>query len=315
MNMKIFFSPYTLSLATIQRSQREGVLVKVVFHDGKIGYGDCHPWPELGDDPLPRQIDNLRKGKWSPLTKRTLYYSRIDAEARAECRNLFTDLSLPMSHFLIYDMSQRNFSQRKSQRIKIKVGRDPASELSFLQSLFETTSAHTRFRLDGNSRFDYEGCKKFLISLKPWIDRIDFFEDPIPYEASQWREIQEEFSLPLALDRHSDRYLDPSYPHQVSILKPACQDPDLFCDDFRQLVVTSYVDHPLGQLCAGYTAAQIASTFPQKIGLCGLITHECYEPNPFSERLSVQEGRLIPCTEGYGLGFDDLLAHLRWEAL
>lgn len=311
--LKIFISPYRLSSLAAQ--QRDGALLQVIFEDGKIGYGDCHPWPELGDMPLTRQIEFLRNRKLTPLTKRSLYYARIDAEARDGRRNLFANLSVPQSHLLIYDLLRCQLPDPIPEIVKIKVGRDPVIEIASLQRLFQNASKKTRFRLDANQRFDDKQCKKFLEQLRPWLDQIDFFEDPIPYEAGKWEEIQSEFSVPLASDLNSEQYLEPNYPHKISILKPACQDPEPFAKDFRQLIITSYLDHPLGQLAAAYTAAKAALEFPEKIGICGLLTHTLYEPNPFSERIRVQGARLIPPLDGYGFGYDDLLVNLKWEAL
>ena len=94
--------------------------------------------------------------------------------------------------------------------------------------------------------------------------------------------------------------------YDVLILKPALE--EIPCTD-AEIVVTSYMDHPIGQLCAAYAAAtaNITST-------CGLITHVLFESDPFIERMRINGTRLVP-PDGTGWGFDDLLESLPWQKL
>ncbi|MEA2325361.1 MAG: o-succinylbenzoate synthase, partial [Thermoanaerobaculia bacterium] len=133
--------------------------------------------------------------------------------------------------------------------------------------------------------------------------RIDFIEDPCPYDASVWRELREQTGLRLALDRGASSSQN-SY--DVLIAKPALE--EIPCSD-KEIVVTSYMDHPIGQLCAAYAAAtaNITST-------CGLITHVLFENDSFIERMRIDGTRLVP-PGGSGWGFDDLLGNLPWQKL
>jgi O-succinylbenzoate synthase len=90
------------------------------------------------------------------------------------------------------------------------------------------------------------------------------------------------------------------------VIKPAIQ--EIPCSD-AEVVVTSYMDHPLGQLCAAYAAAYAGITTT-----CGLITHVLYEPDPFIERMQITDARLVPPGRS-GFGFDDLLEGLPWRSL
>ena len=106
----------------------------------------------------------------------------------------------------------------------------------------------------------------------------------------------------------------------VSVIKPAINQTLKICNSAqligRSVVVTSYMDHPIGQCYAAYCAAKLGS---QYLGIiddrCGLVTHGLYEANPFIERM----GRVIPKLsieiEGSGLGFDDLLRDVQWRRL
>ena len=76
----------------------------------------------------------------------------------------------------------------------------------------------------------------------------------------------------------------------------------------KPIVITSYMDHPMGQFGAAYFAALHPA--PR----CGLFTHVLYEKNEFSERI-VSDGARLLAPEGTGIGFDDLLEHLPWKRL
>ena len=82
----------------------------------------------------------------------------------------------------------------------------------------------------------------------------------------------------------------------------------------QKLVVTSYMEHPLGQVSAAWEAAKLNVQFPGAIGICGLQTHQLFTPSEFSERL----GRWSPSFRspgGTGFGFDDLFEKLPWKRL
>ena len=77
----------------------------------------------------------------------------------------------------------------------------------------------------------------------------------------------------------------------------------------REIVVTTAMDHPIGQFGAAYVAAT-REVSPR----CGLMTHVLYQRNDFIDRIRVKGARLLP-PEGTGIGFDDLLERLPWKKL
>jgi O-succinylbenzoate synthase len=84
--------------------------------------------------------------------------------------------------------------------------------------------------------------------------------------------------------------------------------------ELQRVVVTSYMDHPLGQAFAAWEAGRLALQFPGLVGVCGLQTHHLFEPDAFTEAL----GPWAPSFQappGKGLGFDDLLGKLPWKRL
>jgi O-succinylbenzoate synthase len=102
------------------------------------------------------------------------------------------------------------------------------------------------------------------------------------------------------------------------VIKPAIEEPLLLAEAAAQhnqrVVVTSYMDHPVGQAFAAWEAARLDLTMPGWVGLCGLQTHSLFEPDAFTERL----GPWTPAftvPDGHGIGFDELFEKLPWTRL
>lgn len=258
---------------------RHGALIRV-----NGGYADVHPWPELGDLPLDEQLALLARGETTTLTSSSLEFASIDAAARRDGRSLFDGLTIPPSHW---------------------PGPDPPAEFDTVKlKSIDVIPDRLRLRIDFNATLTPSQFVNIAATLPR--ERIDFIEDPCPYDASTWRELRERTGLRLALDRAPSSSQHDADSYDVLILKPALE--EIPCTD-AEIVVTSYMDHPIGQLCAAYAAAtaNIKST-------CGLITHVLYENDPFIERMRIDGTRLVP-PEGPGWGFDDLLENLPWQKL
>lgn len=322
----IWFSPYQLRPRRRLGSHafagpRSGALLRVEYPRIGVGYADCHPWEELGDAPLQVQLKGVAQGRLTPLTRNSLQFSRLDAEARSQRRSLFEGMTVPRSHFLLTDLSDEALDEAAQalaegfDRIKLKLGRDWKEKLPLLRRLFDSAIPRARIRLDLNSSLDSESLETLLATLEGVADFIDFIEDPLPWDdstgfgpiASRWR---------VALDRGSgaflrveDAALERIFP-PVLVVKPAVDDWQGVLTGASacraRLVITSYLDHPLGQLSAAYVAARAATQNPARIDRCGLVSHTAYETNPFSLALRHKEGRL-EADRGPGLGMDELL--------
>ena len=239
---------------------REGALLRV-----GDGFADVHPWPELGDAPLDEQLSLLARGETTALTRRSLWFA---SQLR---RDLFDGLTIPRSHWPGSDPPEG------FDTVKIKM---PGGVLP----------DGYRLRLDFNN--DAEAFARVALTLPR--ERIDFVEDPCPYDPERWRSLRVQTGLRFALDRNvATDAVD------VLVVKPAVQDvpkADI------PIIITSYMDHPIGQLHAAYVAANSHET-------CGLVTHVLYETDPFIERMQIKDARLIPPD------FTDLLEALPWKRL
>jgi O-succinylbenzoate synthase len=157
---------------------------------------------------------------------------------------------------------------------------------------------HVRMRIDFNATLTPEEFVRIAATLP--AERIDFIEDPCPYDVETWRGLRQRTNLRLALDRFAGIA-------DVLVHKPALSAE--FPSFDGEIVVTSYMDHPVGQFGAAYVAATHTVS-----ARCGLMTHVLYEAEAFIERVECDGARLLP-PPGTGIGFDDLLESLPWKPL
>ena len=153
---------------------RRGALIRV-----NGGVADVHPWPELGDLPLDEQLALLARGETTPLTQSSLEFASIDAAARRDGRSLFDGLTIPPSHW---------------------PGPDPPAAFDTVKlKRIDVIPDCVRLRIDFNATLTAAEFVRIAATLPR--DRIDFIEDPCPYDAAVWRELREQTGLRLALDR------------------------------------------------------------------------------------------------------------------
>ena len=219
----------------------------------------------------------LARGETTALMRRSLHFASLDAHARTESRSLFAGLTIPPSHW---------------------PGSDPPSSFDVAKvKSIERLPERVRLRIDFNMTLSPD---EFLGLSLP-SDRIDFIEDPCPYDPTTWRMLRERTGLRLALDREvAEDGVD------VLVVKPAVQE---MPRTSREIVVTSYMDHAIGQMFAAHFAASHGIT-----NVCGLFTHVLYEADPFFEQIRAEGPRLL-APSGTGVGFDDLLGALPWKKL
>lgn len=290
--MKIRYSPYTLE-GKHTFGNRQGALLEFTFEDDSKGYADCHPWPELGDDPLEQQISLLRKGELTPLLARSLDFAMLDANGRSQKKNLLSELKVPDSHFLAT-------SSEVPEEFSVYKCKDPKVCLDLLPKL----QTHQKIRMDFNFKLTLGQLIEFVGRVKPYVDKFDYIEDPFPFNQDTWTAFAWQFKIPFALDRAKG---DEAFP--IRVIKPAI-DPPIEQKNGTRYIYTSYLDHPIGQMAAVYAAC---TSNTQEV--CGFATHLVYKENPFSVLFKMEGARLVVPTEGYGFGFDDCLQDLRWRRL
>jgi O-succinylbenzoate synthase len=313
-NYRLYFKEDYSALSSI----REGALLRVTFNDGLIGHCDCHPWVELGDLPLEKQLEALTNPESTPLTpllQCSLQMARLDAEARQLGCSLFEGLTIPLSHRLLTLKSElKEYLAEGFTHFKLKVGKSPELEIPKISSWLEESS-HVRLRLDFNERLTRIQFLKYWDQIPAALrSRIDFVEDPYHFAPQEWSIDQTMLALSFAADHSSAQALQHPEAARVIIHKPAVETTPELANDSIKLVVTSYLDHPLGTMGAAFIAAKLKARYPLQMGYCGLLTHHCYQSDPFIDAVIARGPQLFP-PEGTGFGFNTLLREIKWQNL
>nr|WP_227021523.1 hypothetical protein [Oceaniferula marina] len=299
--------------ARSQKQDYEGVLLRAFG-----GYACVHPWPELGDLPLDAQLQSLRQGQTTALLRSALSCAKADGRARKLSVSLFDGLDVPVSHASCYleQSAVESAVAAGFDTVKVKMGRDLAVERRIMQEI-SAEFPSLRWRIDLNHSQPFSQVRRWLATWgREDLARVDFIEDawcPDVDPCPDGRGVQ----VPLAIDRDVENVVG-SFP--VWILKPAVNDMPLAMKAAVEnahgpkVVVTSYMDHPLGQSYAAWQAAMMAKSYPGVVSKCGLVTHGLFEPDEFTEMLGRPKPGFSPA-DGTGLGFDQLLESLPWKRL
>lgn len=303
---KVWVSPYQLeSKGSLNARSGRRIFEGVLIRD-HLGFSCLHPWPELGDPSLQECLEDLKGARRSCLVRKSLSWLEADGRAREEGRSLFEGAAIAKSHATLPELCEESVQiavERGFSHIKTKAGREISPEIGMVRNLGRNWPK-LRWRID----FNGSGKPDELIGFfggwsEEELERIDFLEDPGDYCSRDWQRITEATGLATANDRfHQPGTGDGG----ILVLKPAV---DEISDGPGRRVVTSYMDHPLGQCFAAWESSKINQ--PE---IFGLQTHGLFEWNQFSGVLGeVAPDFTIP--PGKGIGFDDLLEGLDWRLL
>ncbi|MFC4994592.1 hypothetical protein [Rubritalea tangerina] len=319
MSAPIYIHRYTLhsrdglNSRSDQRSHK-GLLIRI-----NEGVGCIHPWQIFGDPSIEEVIEDLKKGRfYRPLIRPAIKCAMVDGAMRREGVSAFQGVEIPRSHATIVGGGEAIDSAVGNgfEVIKMKAGRNLEEEVELLN---EASSRHPglKWRLDFNNVPGAGQLKQFIEALDEGVrESIDFFEDPSRVDDPVWQQIQDVYGISVAMDReeppHGVRY-------QYSVIKPAVDDLTSVCTRAmvggQRVVLTSYMDHPIGQCFAAWSATKIEKRFYGLLDpIAGLMTHGLFEADAFIERM----GDITPDWKspgGTGFGFDDLLESITWEKL
>ena len=303
--------------AVSQRREFHGALIRV---DG--GVGCLHPWPEFGDATIGEQLNLLRVGGTSKVIERGLRMAAVDGEARRRGVSLFADSEIPSCH---YSWDQNQSAEAQMQRvldegwraIKTKGWADrgrTSDSLELLNGLMGDTSV--KIRVDFNSSLAENAFEEWIGGLSCGSrNRLDFVEDPFPYDAKQWDAVKTRSGVRLALDKQLRGAVEG---FDVAVLKPGRREWRELVGELPsqvKIVMTSAMDHAIGQSFAAYETALAWKEVGGCMDLCGLCTEHLFEKDAFFERLRSWGGKLEVDREGTGLGFDDVIEGMDWKQL
>lgn len=328
--IKFWTHPYTLipwdsNNQNADQVVRKGALLKVQWPSGNIGYSDVCPWPEFGDLVIEEQLSALAKGRLSPLLEQSIWLAKKDAALRKQGKNAFVGVAKVKNHYLVKDLSKFADSQMKEVRgagfttLKIKVGQSIDDEAKHVIRLLRQNPILVR--LDFNAKTDFSQFERFLshfgASEKP---RIEFVEDPLPWDLEAWREASKFAPLAVDLEYHKIDWekISTKPPFSTLVVKPARLDVDKalhWINKFAlKMVVTSSLDHPIGNAHALSVATELKKFYPNTLLDCGCLTLRSYKPNEFTARVQTV-GPYLKEISGTGIGFDDLLERIEWTPL
>ena len=269
------------------------------------GFGCVQPWPVFGHSDLSEHWSALELGRRLPLLDQALACAQRDGLAREAGESWWSGCRVPQSHATITDLKTQESAAHEAgfSRWKIKAGLDDAA---MIRELLEQRPG-LRLRIDFN---EVPSEKQMAQWGQNWPadlwQRIDFLEDPFPYNPEAWRRFSSQRSVALAVDRAlADVSVADAF---LPVWKPAWMPlPGAMAAEV--VVVTSAMDHPLGQAWAAVQAADIGTT-----QICGLRTDHLFEPDPFTSCMGSWSPEW-PAPAGTGMGFDDLLENLPWTRI
>lgn len=304
-------SSYTL---TEQRSRKstEGLLLKILFTTGKVGYNSIHPLSNFKEGHLSDYSQILKKipSQPSPINSQAemlntiLQDTYMDAEARSKNQSLLFGYPPIQNHYLISNINLfTSLDEIPFQVFKIKMGCHLQKETIKLKQIIKNTEKKIQLRLDFNEKPSKTNWKKWENENKN-LPFIDYIEDPF----SDFSYIPSVFHLAWDWSRpHYGivRVLKPSRHKLQSIYK------QLSASKFQRIVFTHSLTHPLEARLSWVKAAQFYKVHPNKKEICGLnYPLNFYEKNDFSYFYSNFYAPL-----GTGLGFDSLLEKQIWKKL
>ena len=284
------------------------------------GVGCLHPWPEFGDEPIEGQLELLRVGKSSKVIERALCMAQVDGEARKRGVSLFQGLEIPRCH---YSWDQNQSFESQVQRVvaegwhavKTKGSGDIKRSLKWLGD-FSEAAPYVKVRMDFNSCLTEDEFSAFLAMVSEQIlAQVDFFEDPFPYSPEKWIRVREGWPVRLALDKQLRGAV---HGYDVAVLKPGRRDWRVMVAEMpaqMPVVMTSAMDHAIGQSFAAWEAAEARHELGPRLDLCGLCTEHLFAADPFFDCLESRGGVLCVDRKGTGLGFDEVLEAVPWREL
>jgi o-succinylbenzoate synthase len=275
-----------------KRTSIDGFLIRV-----NDGYGCVQPWTEFGHQPIDDQWKSIANRATTNLVNIAIKCAELDGAARRENRSLFHELKIPESHATITDLPSQADAAIEARFTTWKI--KATTELIIPQS------SNVELRLDFNGAGTYESLKKWIGNLTEQDrTRIEFIEDPFSYDENLWQKFIAETSIECAIDYALSSSLQHPF---IPVWKPAWTEKPIHNN--KQLIVTSAMDHPLGQAWAAYNAGLYAPK-----SLCGLRTDHLFEGDCFTQRMGIWNPQW-PEIVGTGLGFDDLLEKLPWKQI
>ncbi len=300
---KLYISPYKIHFKNKRKAPLEGSLLAFDFGWAGMGYSDFLPWPAFQELSLFQQLADMRKGRFSQRFLIARRGAWMDAQARAQQRNLLFGLKIPPSHYLIEDIlifkSEEEIAAKGFKAVKVKL--KPYKEAAQAEKLkaFHSHLRGVKWRLDLNGQ-----------SWPAWRRRLDFIREGLDF-------VEDPLLNPRDMEKPDRKILaqdwTPSPYFQIKIVKPsrdALWDllKELAFFRWKRLIFTHSFDHPLGQAMAAFYAGVFYKNSPRFFET-GALTHSLFKVRSYP----VEEGPDFAPPAGFGFGFSDSLKREKWK--
>lgn len=264
--MNIWYSPYFLKFkreVKAKHKSSEGLLLKIE-ENGRIYYSTYHPIESLGDRSIQKFINDFTVATFKQ-SNAYLYKLCIEDFQSIELKSYYSAISFEdIKNAVNFDL------------IKIKLR--SLEELE--QNIFFLEGFDKKYILDFNLNEKVSSFEFLSDGLKSFISKyVDYIEDPYPALGK--------FNFKLASD-----FFDYQELSDIKIHKPMAPtySKSLGLDD----VVTSYLDHPLGQIQA--------MSFADKNNIKragGYLTHHFFKETKYSEFIELKSRVLLDGIEDF----------------
>ena len=306
----LWTSSYTLTEQFSQK-KRIGLLIKVLFAGGKIGYNSIHPLSQFKEGILSEYTTLLKSKRIIPDNTQTallhtiLQDAYMDATARSKNQSLLFGHPPIKNHYLISNINLwTNLDELPFDVFKIKMGFQLNRETIKLRHIIKNNKKTFQLRLDFNEKLSKQQWKKWEAENKDLLPFIDFIEDPFlnfSYTPSVF---------PLAGDWCKPHY-SPIRVFKASRFKLQFIQKQLSAGKCQRVIFTHSLIHPLEARLSWVKASQFYKIHPKKREICGLnYPLNLYKKNDFS---CFHHNFYAPL--GTGLGFDSLLEKQKWKKL
>ena len=285
MKQTIKFHKYSINFDKAPNSQTphgdiEGALIKM-----NNGYSCIQPWKTLGDNDLEYHLESISVNKPTGIARAGIKCCMIDGEARSNKVDLFKSLEIPRYHLTLNsdDFSKIDLGTINGfTHLKIKSSKNFGNTLDLINKF-----SQFKIRVDFNESITPDQLIDFNESLSSHTrNKIDFIEDPFPYDPDLWCQYQKETGLNFALDRGP---YNANKGFKVRVWKPVIL-PSV--ETIQPICITHNMDHEFGRRYAAYCAS--ISNYSINVHGIGNFNH---------------------VNNGYGLGMDDYLESLTWNDL
>ncbi|MBE8163230.1 MAG: hypothetical protein HAW63_04510 [Bdellovibrionaceae bacterium] len=296
MNYKYQISSYKIGYQEPLRGKlvcKEGFLLQCKSSDHLVGYSD---YSHLNKEALKKSVlalQSLNTKKSSTVGEvckpslnsiqamRSVKYAFQDMQYQKKKTALFSESFCVSNHYLIGDIGSFPFSNLNAlwlqgyRSLKVKIIEDMNALEDFFLNLTKNTKHQFLLRLDFNANVNIKFVHTFLSKLSNILKnsslQVEFLEDPLPYNYTDWVQLLDKYHYPLAIDLEWNTFClqenayedggknlnfkaDKALAFSVIVLKPAVQNVEQIVETYHtkniKFVITHYMDHGVGRLFA-----------------------------------------------------------------